>query len=313
MMLSRSAPCRVLMVGSGQRARRLVREMTSLEAVSLVAVTSPRVLQKARDWAGVPLFESLRTAIESAQPDAAVVAAATGAHLMVAGELLKRGIPTLLEKPIASDLTEAEALAGVASALRVPLVPAHNLLFATALDEVLRRPARACRCRFQYPPGASDALRDWRRSEVFEVLHHGVSLLQRTAPDEWHVSSARFQGADRPRSVAVQFEARGWAGALELNYEASDESLQVTVVPAASEESEAQHWSRRGRLIQRRQGVRTWAPEPRGGEIERMLLHFREVALGGVAPLVTPEDAVAVFRMTTQVLDALKHEGAPFI
>jgi hypothetical protein len=37
------------------------------------------------------------------------------------------------------------------------------------------------------------------------------------------------------------------------------------------------------------------------------------VALGGVAPLVTPEDAVAVFRMTTQVLDALKHEGAPFI
>ncbi len=65
--------------------------------------------------------------------DLVMVHAATGAHFELVGECLRRGIPTYVDKPLSADLSEAEALAGLADERGVLLAVGFNRRFAPAL------------------------------------------------------------------------------------------------------------------------------------------------------------------------------------
>lgn len=110
------SPLRVAVIGVGHLGRHHARILAGIDGVKLVAVADSR-LEQAQAVAsplGAEAVADYRDLLD--RVDAVSVAAPTSLHRDIAGPFLDRGIATLVEKPLAASLPEAEAL--VASARR---------------------------------------------------------------------------------------------------------------------------------------------------------------------------------------------------
>jgi len=72
--------------------------------------------------------------------DAACIVTPTTSHAAVAAEFLRRGIPLLVEKPLAASLTEADVLVHLAERHDTALQVGHIERFNPAFEELQRRP-----------------------------------------------------------------------------------------------------------------------------------------------------------------------------
>ncbi len=106
---------RVGVVGVGALGRHHARIFSELDGVNLAAVAEshpqrgPEIAAKfGANW--VPDFRQL-----FGEVDAVSVVVPTVAHLAVASEFLKEGIPVLVEKPLAPNVREAQALVQLAA------------------------------------------------------------------------------------------------------------------------------------------------------------------------------------------------------
>ncbi len=138
-------PLKVAVVGVGHLGRHHARILSGLPDVELVAVVDSRLEQAqavAQACGGlVQACTDHRGLI--GQVDAVSVAVPTRFHRQVAGDFLERGIPCLVEKPLATTLLEAEELVALADARSVPLQVGHIERFNPALstlDGLLFRP-----------------------------------------------------------------------------------------------------------------------------------------------------------------------------
>lgn len=101
---------KMAVIGTGALGRHHVRILAGMPGVRLVAVAEPNETA-GRDIAakyGTRWVSDYREVL--GEIDAAVVAVPTQAHYAVTRELLLREIPTLVEKPLASDLNQARQL-----------------------------------------------------------------------------------------------------------------------------------------------------------------------------------------------------------
>ncbi len=124
-------------VGAGAMGRHHVRLLADLLVPESVFVLDADAA-RARDVAGEHgarvaggLQELARTV------DAAVVAVPTVDHLDVAGRLIAAGVHVLVEKPIAVDLAQADALVAAAAARGVLLAVGHVEFYNPAVQELL--------------------------------------------------------------------------------------------------------------------------------------------------------------------------------
>jgi len=137
--------------------------------------------------AGAPHFQKLGDALDVLTVDAAVVATATFDHAIVARELLDRRIPTLVEKPLAGDLDEAQALVELSRARDTPLAvgyverfnPAVALVAAMLRKGALGRPIDITFQRLGLPPAQApdvDVIHDLavHDIDVFAMLAGGA-------------------------------------------------------------------------------------------------------------------------------------------
>jgi predicted dehydrogenase len=81
--------------------------------------------------------------------DAACIAVPTSQHVAVAREFLRRGIPLLIEKPLAADLAGAEELTALARQTGTLLQVGHIERFNPAFEELQRRTIRPLLVRAQ--------------------------------------------------------------------------------------------------------------------------------------------------------------------
>lgn len=116
---------RTAVIGAGHLGRIHAKLLGQVDGAELVAISDP--VDSARDAAGkqfgVPTFADYRDCID--QIDAAVIAAPTDYHAEIAKTLLKAGKHLMVEKPLASDSTDAQRLAMLASARGVTLQVGH--------------------------------------------------------------------------------------------------------------------------------------------------------------------------------------------
>ena len=125
---------KVGVVGVGHLGRHHARVLAAMPEVELVGVVDGRA-EQARTVAeacGTRAFTDYRDLLE--QIDAVSVAVPTAAHREVAGAFLERGIPTLVEKPLATTLLEAEQLVELAEAHEALLQVGHIERFNPALS-----------------------------------------------------------------------------------------------------------------------------------------------------------------------------------
>lgn len=74
----------------------------------------------------VPRFTSLGAMFEELSPDAVIIATPNATHVQLAMQCMARGIPSLVEKPIADSVDEAYRLAGASEKLGVPILVGHH-------------------------------------------------------------------------------------------------------------------------------------------------------------------------------------------
>ncbi len=128
---------KVAVVGAGMWGRNHVRTLASLPEAELVAVCDlhpKRREEIAQRHPGVLVTDVLDTALRSAE--AVVVASAAATHAELATAAIERGLPVLVEKPFALSVADAERVAALADARRVPVVVGHLLLFHPAVERL---------------------------------------------------------------------------------------------------------------------------------------------------------------------------------
>jgi predicted dehydrogenase len=120
------APLRVAAVGVGHLGRHHARILASLEGARLVGVVDAKP-DRAREIAAAFGTEAVASVGDLVgRVDAVSVAVPTEAHLQVALPFLERGIPVLVEKPLARDVREADRMIAAAARAGVVLAVGHT-------------------------------------------------------------------------------------------------------------------------------------------------------------------------------------------
>ena len=105
---------RMAVIGVGALGRHHARIVSQIPGVELIAVADPGEAQgrQVAESVGTKWVADHRTLIDDV--DAVTIAVPTGFHHRVATDFLENGIHSLVEKPLAADLTEAVQLVQIA-------------------------------------------------------------------------------------------------------------------------------------------------------------------------------------------------------
>ncbi|MGH7103756.1 MAG: Gfo/Idh/MocA family protein [Acetobacteraceae bacterium] len=122
-----ATPPPVAVIGAGAIGRTHANLMRGGEICRLSAIADPT--RAGREFArslGVRCFADHLALIAAGPPQAAIIATPNDTHVPLARDFIRHGIPVLVEKPIASDLAEAEALCEQAERAQVALMVGHH-------------------------------------------------------------------------------------------------------------------------------------------------------------------------------------------
>lgn len=141
--MSGTAPLRVGLAGLGSMGRNHLRHLTSRPDCTLAAIGDPdaATLADATARSGATGFADPIAMIHEASLDAVVIAAPTTAHASLAAAAIERGLPVLVEKPLAATVGEGLELVAAARRGGVPLQVGHVERFNPAVVELGRRVA----------------------------------------------------------------------------------------------------------------------------------------------------------------------------
>ncbi len=134
-------PLRVGVIGLGAMGANHVRVFAELPEAELAAVADidEESLRQATRGRPTKAYRDYRELLADERLDAVSVVAPTRLHLEVALACMERGIPALVEKPLAASLDEEERLRSAAEAGGVPLMVGHVERFNPAVQELKRR------------------------------------------------------------------------------------------------------------------------------------------------------------------------------
>jgi predicted dehydrogenase len=131
------SPLRVAVVGVGHLGRHHARILASLPGATLVGVADinePRAREIAAEHGSRPFT---RAEDLLGQVDAVTIAVPTESHVEVARPFLERGIPALVEKPLARSPREVDALVAAATAGTALLAAGHTERYNPAVQAAL--------------------------------------------------------------------------------------------------------------------------------------------------------------------------------
>ena len=128
---------KVGVIGLGWMGRVHLRIYSELRGVQVAGVvdTNSEVLKEVEGQYGVPVFTEL-DALLDLKPDAVSVCVPTFMHHAAARAVIERGIPLLIEKPLARSATEGRELVELARAEDVPLMVGHVERFNPAVQRI---------------------------------------------------------------------------------------------------------------------------------------------------------------------------------
>lgn len=134
------ARLRMAVVGVGHLGQSHARILAGLPEVELVGVVDvdPDQAQAVAARTGSRAYTDYRAVLDCV--DAVTVVVPTIHHYAVASEFLARGVPTLVEKPLAPTVEQAQQLVDLAERHRTILQVGHIERFNPAFEELAARP-----------------------------------------------------------------------------------------------------------------------------------------------------------------------------
>lgn len=113
---------RIAVVGAGQFGRRHIETVRKEPMCQLAAVADP---VQGADF-GVPRYALYTEMLDKEKPDGVIVATPNALHVPVGLACVERGIPMLVEKPVAETVESSRRLVDAAEKARVPLLVGHH-------------------------------------------------------------------------------------------------------------------------------------------------------------------------------------------
>jgi predicted dehydrogenase len=209
-------PCRLAVVGLGRQGRRHCLVASRNPLAQVVATVDPT----AQGLPGIPHVPSVADAL-ALDLDGAVVATPTTQHLVPTSELLEAGIPTLLEKPLASSAEDAHELVRLAQATGTTLVvghverfnPAVRLVHAMLESGRLGVPVAFSFRRVGLPPAT--------KTEV-DVIHdlavHDIDVFTHLAAAPRVLGVSRWPADGLAESAFLLLDGGGISGSVQVNW-----------------------------------------------------------------------------------------------
>jgi len=127
-------------IGAGYWGPNLIRNFSSCPATEVVGVcdANPQRLEGIRkSWGHLPLVNSVDELLDL-KPQAVALATPVSTHFPIARRCLEAGLHVLVEKPLAANVQEAEALVKLAEKQQRVLMVDHTYLFANPVRLIKR-------------------------------------------------------------------------------------------------------------------------------------------------------------------------------
>jgi predicted dehydrogenase len=331
---------RIAIVGAGLIGREHLARVAAHPRCRVMALVDPApdaALLAQRN--GCTHHASLDALLQGPLPDAAIVATPNALHAPQAEALLRRGVPVLVEKPLADSVAPGEQLLRVVQATGVPLLVGHHRRHSTAIaaavdciaagrlgrivalnaTTLLRKPAPYFEMAWRRQPGGGPVL-----INAVHDIHNLRTLAGQIVAVQARCSNAvrRFDVED---SAAVLLEfASGALGTLLIS--------DATVAPRSWEHSSGENpiyphqpgqdcvfvAGTRGSLaipsmqLWRQRGPGSWTepfettrlPMQPVDPLAHQLDHFCDVVEHRAAPLVSAADALNTLAATLAVHEA---------
>lgn len=141
MASDKSGPLKAAVIGLGSMGANHARVYGELEGIELAAVcdVDPERVHNATRGRSARGYQDYREMLARDRLDLLSVAVPTRLHREVALAAIQRGVPVLVEKPIAAERREGEEMARAARDAAVPLMVGHVERFNPAVMELKRR------------------------------------------------------------------------------------------------------------------------------------------------------------------------------
>jgi predicted dehydrogenase len=326
---------RVGVVGVGHLGQNHARVLAAIPGVELVGVVDTRIEQAraVAERTGTQALTDHRALLD--RVDAVSIAVPTAAHRAVAGAFLERGISTMIEKPLATALADAEELVALARAHGAVLQVGHIERFNPALSVLDGFPLRP-----KYITADRLSTYTFRSTDIGAVLDlmiHDIDLVLSLIPAPVRsvaaVGVSIFGGHEDVANARIAFEDGSIANltASRASYQSVRKMRLWGAEGYATLDFAARQGTivrpseslRRGRLdlegldlsepaaikshlfgkILRVDQVQTVGREPLALELE----DFVQAARGLSAPRVNGDDALRAMRLADQVLQSLNN------
>jgi len=136
-----ATPLRIALIGAGAFGQRHIEILSAEPGFALSGIADPAPASRAlAGRLGVPWAERAEDLLDAHAPDGAIIATPNALHVTQGLACLARGIPALVEKPVADTPEGGLALAEAAEAIGIPLLIGHhrrhNPILETARDAI---------------------------------------------------------------------------------------------------------------------------------------------------------------------------------
>ena len=330
-----------MVIGAGVIGRRHAETALQSPLWKLIGIAeSAHTGKDYADRLGVTWHRIAADLLDEVKPDAAVIATPNETHREMALTCIERGIPVMLEKPIAGSLDEAMAIVCASERTHVPVLVGHHRRYnaivrcaRAAISAGLLGPLTNVSVLYTFykPPEYFDA--DWRRrpdgGPVLINLVHEIDLIRHLCGE---IESVQAFTSNATRRFEIEDTAavllRLANGAL-VTISLSDTAVAPWSWDLAAGEIDAfppqpapvqthffcgiegsltlptlEHWSYRAAkswvLPISREAIAVERTDP----FLEQLHHFYRVIRDGEAPLVTPAEAARTLTATLAVREA---------
>jgi len=221
------APLRIALIGLGDIARKAYLPVLGPRAdLDLVFVTrdAQTLAALGAAWRVERLHAQLDTALAEGL-DGALVHAATAAHPDIVRRLLDAGVPTMVDKPLADNAAESEALVDLAETREVSLMVGFNRRFAPVYQDAA---ALGLPLTVMQKNRADQA--DEPRRVVFDDFIHVIDTLRFLAPGagDARVHGRVVEGMLEHVAVSLSGHGRDALGIMNRVSGSNEETLEVS-------------------------------------------------------------------------------------
>jgi predicted dehydrogenase len=120
-------PIRIALVGAGAFGRKHISVIAAVPGFVLAGIADPSPAAPGLAAAhGVPWFAEAGAMLDAVRPDGAIVVTPNHLHLPHGLLCIQRGVPTIIEKPVADTPEGGEQLAVAAEKADVPIMVGHH-------------------------------------------------------------------------------------------------------------------------------------------------------------------------------------------